>query len=707
LNVTGAEVSHQAAIVTLQWGDGSQDDPALTLWFEDAEAAAYWAEALGFAAGVGDGEEAEAPKVQELENRVAAALRAAYDRAARIKELEDTIEAGKDREQRIQQLEEVLHDTLEEAEARAEKIEALEWQLERGPKGDAESRALLQDAMEFADQLLEQHSGLFEEDDDAAALREAVQAVQQSKPDIDADVAELIRQLVTALRWPVVLRERLADAEATVKEQEEIQEQALREIIDLQKKCDTLEAESEEQKVALEAAKQQTALTDVAHQEEMQKLKDREEEAERKRHDAEEKAKELRELLDYADQAAEEAIQRKEEELEQSHATEIEKLRQLTEVANLQQRDAHTKAVELHEQLARAEAAIDAKAEQEKEKLSAQHQEEISSLKKEILVVEQQRDSAKQEAVEFNKQLEDSQKGELLKLREELERAKSKETEEVLHEKQKQTDQFVEELEELKKSREATDRRRAEAEGHLTELREMLTTAQKKGQDAVASTKSMETKHAQELRGLQSRCESAEVQEQLAEAKAQRMKEKLMSELQAADEAASKSHKSVDKERDRELEDVRKQQHEAELNRKAADARADELRKRLEEAEKRALEATQQQKVSLDAEREEEVNKLREQMQTAEEKVDKMESQASQFREKLAAAEVSLSEEAQRRRDLLEHERLRSKANFDDKDRELEQRLENAEKTLKSLEESDSKPSDQPQKSRRKKGQRA
>ena len=70
----------------------------------------------------------------------------------------------------------------------------------------------------------------------------------------------------------------------------------------------------------------------------------------------------------------------------------------------------------------------------------------------------------------------------------------------------------------------------------------------------------------------------------------------------------------------------------------------------MEEAERRALEAAQQQKAFLDAAREEEVNNLRKQMQTAEEKVDKMESQASQFREKLAAAEVSLSEEAQQKR---------------------------------------------------------
>ena len=723
LNVGGAEVSRQGAVVTLQWD--SVD--SLTLSFEDVEEAEFWSEALGFAAGVSD----EGPqKVQELEERVAVALRAAYERSARIKELEDTVEAGRERETRIHQLEEVLHDTLEEAEARAEKIEALEWKLESGRTSDPAATALLQDAMDFADQLLEQHSDLWTEDDSAAQLRKAVQAVQQAKPEIDSDVAELIRQLVTALLWPVVLRECLTDAEATIKEQEEIQEQATREIIDLQKQCDTLASESEGHKAALEAARQQKTLTEAAHEDEMQKLKEREEEAERKRHEAEEKAKELRELLDYADKAAEEAVQRKRQELEKAHDEEVKKLRQLTEVADAQQKEAQAKATELHQQLATAEAAIDARAEEEKEKLSAIHQDEITSLKQQILVMEDQRDRAKEQTDTLNKQLEDSetsQTAELEHLKEALEEAR-KRSKDAQNSQNSQNSFYFEELEELKQNKEATDRRRAEAEGHLSELREMLASAQKRTDDAVESSKAMETKHAQavvELRGLQSRCESAEIQEELAESKAQRMKEKLMTEMQAADEG-SKTQKiendrdGRDSARERELEDVRQLQRETESDRKAADARAEELHRRLQEAERRALEAAQQQKASLDAAREEEVNSLRKQMQTAEEKVDKMESQASQFREKLAAAEVSLSEEAQRRRDLLEdqlpeklrslgegsadaahwktaadhaHEQFASESvsertefkDFSGKDKELEQRLENAERALKKM----------------------
>lgn len=57
------------------------------------------------------------------------------------------------------------------------------------------------------------------------------------------------------------------------------------------------------------------------------------------------------------------------------------------------------------------------------------------------------------------------------------------------------------------------------------------------------------------------------------------------------------------------LEDVLAQQREAESSRKAADALSEELRRKLEDAERRAAEAAQQQKANLDAAREEEVKK--------------------------------------------------------------------------------------------------
>ena len=82
-----------------------------------------------------------------------------------------------------------------------------------------------------------------------------MQAVQEPKPEIDSDAAELIRQLVSALLWPVCL----TDAEATIEEQEEIQEQATRKIMNRQKQGEALAAESE-QKATLAAIEHKTLI---------------------------------------------------------------------------------------------------------------------------------------------------------------------------------------------------------------------------------------------------------------------------------------------------------------------------------------------------------------------------------------------------------------------------------------------------------------
>ncbi|CAE8614226.1 unnamed protein product, partial [Polarella glacialis] len=116
--------------------------------------------------------------------------------------------------------------------------------------------------MAFADELLRGKEELVMDDNSAWGLREAVEAVQKAKPQVDAQVATLIKQLVTALRWPVVLRERLADAEESVKENEELQEQALQAIIDLQTKCDSYEIREDERQVADEEASRTKQLKD-------------------------------------------------------------------------------------------------------------------------------------------------------------------------------------------------------------------------------------------------------------------------------------------------------------------------------------------------------------------------------------------------------------------------------------------------------------
>mmetsp|Transcript_20487 Transcript_20487/g.36800 ORF Transcript_20487/g.36800 Transcript_20487/m.36800 type:complete len:877 (-) Transcript_20487:159-2789(-) len=744
----GAEVSCQGAVIILELLDA----PALTLWLESSEEAEYWAEVLGFASQVvvneapplslADGElVVPNSKIQELENRVSAALRAAYDRSARIKELEDTVEAGKSREERIQQLEDVLHETLEEAEARAEKIEALEWQLQNGGgTADPAARAILDDAMSFADQLLANNEDLVMDEGSAQELREAVQAVQEAKPAVDAETAELIRKLVTALRWPMVLRERLADAEEIAREQEEIQEQALHEIIELQKKNDDVEAALKERKAADEAAAKQRTLADEAHAETLRKLKERQDAAEAKSQEAELKAKELRELLDFADKAAEEAVEQKKAELEQKHEEELQKLRHLTDLAESQRKDAQAKAQELHDKLEASEKAIRDKAAKEQEELSAKHTDEVESLRREFAIAEEQRDQAEQQVLALKRQMEDSkaiEDEELAKLRATVEETQ-KTTTAQLEARDLQEDAIRKELEELKRSREAEDRRRAEADKELDELRTALASSQKKTDDAVASaSQALEAQHTEEVKTLKRRVESVEVQQQIAESKAQELKNRLRSEAQAADEAQARQRKMSDSAQKKQLEDFQQKQRDAEAKQKAADAKAADLGRKLAAAEKAALQATEKQRLELAAEREEEMKNLTLQKQAAEEQLRKVESTASSLRERLAAAEVSMDQEAQRQREMVDLEQqksfgppqagqhaqaptdsgagdaarwkmaadsafatlsqsdkvdfkptyVQSPSGFLDKKKELEQRLLNAEKTLKHLQE--------------------
>lgn len=538
LSLAGMEVTRHGAVLLLK---PMGEEAALTLWLEDAEEAEYWADLLGCVAqasdpaitqalSLGDGEIISSSKIQELESRVSVALRAAYERAARIKELEDTVEQGKDREKRIAQLEEVLHETLEEAEMRAERIEVLEWRLEQGGSNDPAAATMLQDAMAFADQLLTEKDDQLTEDGNAQELRKAVHAVQQAKPKVDAEVAGLIQKLVTALRWPLVLRERLADAEQTVKEQEEIQEQALYEIIELQKKCD--EQDSEKLAADEEAARHKQ-LADSSHVEELRKLQESKEEADKKRENAEERAKEFKELLEFADKAAEEAVARERSDLEKSHADAVSKLRDLSDIAETQQKEAQEHAKSLQQQL---EAAL--------------------------------------EAQSMERQPSDG------------------------------GDSLRQELKELRRDRQSSDAVRSEAEAQREELRSLLAAAQGRTEEAVADAKAnLEVKHVQEIKSLERQVQSAKVKEELAESQAKELKDRLVTQARAAD-----------------------------------------------------LASVQQQANLEDGE----VDSLRQQVRAAEEKVGRMEHTAGEFRDRLAAAEASMDEEAKRRFQVLQAEHAKS-----------------------------------------------
>lgn len=618
IGLAGTEITRHGAVLLVK---PSGEEDALTLWLEDAEEAEYWADLLACVAtasapegmqqtlSLGDGELISSSKIQELENRVSTALRAAYERAARIKELEDTVEEGKDREKRILQLEEVLHETLEEAETRAERIEELEWRLEQGGAADPAAANMLQDAMAFADQLLAED--LLTEDGSAQELREAVHAVQQAKPKVDAEVAGLIQKLVTALRWPLVLRERLADAEQTVKEQEEIQEQALYEIIEFQKKCDELASEKEE-------AARQRQLTDSSHADELRKLEESKEAAEKKREEAEGKAKEFKELLEFADKAAEEAVARERSALEKSHAEEMGKLRHLSDIAEAQQKEAKENANSLQRQL---QAAMEAQ-------------------------------SAAQQ------QLSDGD------------------------------DKLKQELQELRRNREIVDAKRSEAEKQREELRSMLAAAQGKTDEAVADAKStLEAKHAQEVQRLDRQLQSEQVKRELAESQAKELKDGLVADARAADEASAQQQtklqdaQEMHRERSSEVENLQEQVRAAEAKVGRVEHTARELRERLAAAEASMDEEAQRRFQVLQAEHAKSLGQEAPSMQqspSAEKlpKHDGLEQAASRWQEtaSMAAGRLAKTEPE-----------FKAPSDFADKTKELEARLQNAEKALQDL----------------------
>ncbi|CAE8628041.1 unnamed protein product, partial [Polarella glacialis] len=252
---------------------------------------------------------------------------------------------------------------------------------------------------------------------------------------------------------------------------------------------------------------------------------------------------------------------------------------------------------------------------------------------------------------------------ELAKLRGALE-AQSADLE-LLQQRDQQDDAYREELQELRRNSEATEVRHREAEEQLRELRALLASSQQNSKAVLtAKTTDLEAKHSAEVRGLQSRVAAAEVQEQLAEAKAQQLKDffkdRLVADSQAADEA--KISRLANSAYEQELETVRQKHKEAESKQQAAEARAVELGQKLADAEKAASEAAQKQIDELDATREDELRSVRQQMEVAEIRMNKVESKASEIRQKLVAAEVSMGEEAQRKQRVLmsEHHSART-----------------------------------------------
>jgi len=139
--------------------------------------------------------------------------------------LEAIVDKGRQRDQRIKELEVAMDKCAREATARAEHIKDLEDAIAKQRESDdPAASAVLQDAMTFADQMLSSREELVVDSRSVLQLRESVDQIRRVQPKVEAPVAELINRLVTALRWPLALRQRLAKAEQEVKEHRAIQD---------------------------------------------------------------------------------------------------------------------------------------------------------------------------------------------------------------------------------------------------------------------------------------------------------------------------------------------------------------------------------------------------------------------------------------------------------------------------------------------------
>lgn len=352
--LSGAKVSAEAAVIRLEPRNGD----IITLYLESAEEADQWAAELDAASTLLEqsvGAAAPDPKaaiteyqdrvktarIAELEARVNATLSAAVQRSHRIQELEGQVEViveqGKEREQRIKELEMLVDQTSSDLLASHEKIKELENVIATGNYAaikDDVATGILQDAMRFADNMLaNREEEMMIDGGTASKLKESVERVQQGDKVVDREVAELISNLVTALRWPLVLRKRLANAESTVKEQKAVHDATVQQLHDLQKS---------------------RAMGDP----DTKALQEKEHNSQAARLTAEAEASRLKGLLAQAERDADAAVQQQRDALSANHLEEVRNLQSLCADAREQSQAAQRQAAELRQRLEQAERGI-------------------------------------------------------------------------------------------------------------------------------------------------------------------------------------------------------------------------------------------------------------------------------------------------------------------------------------------------------------
>lgn len=623
--------------------------PPLTLHFSTVPEAERWASKLRNVAGMHervpsqgleDSQRAQSARIAELEARVSATLHAAVDRSKRIKELEATIEEGKERDARIKQLEEAVEETMQEASARGERIKELEAVLaSRGGVPDAAASAVLEDAMQFAEQMLEnRQEELAIDGEGAQGLQEAVEAVQRAKPAVDGDVADLVSKLVTALRWPLVLRRRLVDAEQTVKHQKEIQDHTLRELQNLQQRHETSESEKAQVEAEVISLKRQLTMAERTAEEAVGRLEeihnstggehltlqDQRPMEEAKRTQAEALSRELRDKLALAEKAVEESTARQKEELDALHQDEVQALQRKHDDTEVARKAAQEHAEELRDMLVVAERNANKAVAEQREELERAHADDLAALQRLREEADVQRRDAEERSNDLRRQLELTEQA--------IDAAASQE-------KRLLDEQHEEELLRLRQEQQQAKDQRDDAAQKALELEARLQAAEQAAKLA-ADQVSLQTVDADKRR-------------EFAELQAIALKQRLVDAEQAFDESMKSQKALKDSAHDQELQDLHERHALARKERDLAETRAAQLSDELLAAQRAADTQVAEKYEALDAVREDEVTAVRKQHAKAEAMIGEVEMRANELREKLASAESALNNKTERQRDFL------------------------------------------------------
>jgi len=663
LLLSGAEVRLQGAVVLV----ATKHAPCLTLWLDSASEAEKWAAQMQDAsqmadrvhmrslAQVGQVQRAHQEKVAMLEARVSATLKAAVERTQRINELENLVADGKKRDFRIKELELVVEEKSFEASKQGQRVKELEAALTKkgvNPNG-VSSYGALEDAMRFASQMLGNGQETLMDGGTAARLKEAVEQVQRAKPAVDAPVVELVQRLVSALRWPLALRTKLATAEQTIIEQKEIQERTYKElkvlenksqIEGMEKKQSQAEAQSLKQKLVqaetiADAAKRQVeeltkkyqeALSDLdtgGKGDELSMLREQRDVEAAKRQEAEAQSQELRANLVEAERLAQEAEERMTtlSLTENSRDVEIERLRTQQALTEAQKQQAEVNARLIREKLATSQQAL-AEAVSKQKLFADAHEEEMKGLRERVEAAEVCRTNAEEDSTILS--------GRLAAATAQV----SKGTAQA---------QAVQHLQEEQTKQEA---RRREAENHAKELKELLAAAEKANTESLERQRNqLKEAHSHELRGVYDEHAKAVKEKDAAGVKASELRTQLAAAEKAAEQAANDQKQLMDAKHQEELNAMRDMHSETEKSKANAEAALEELKDKVQAAEEAAKEAVQKRQETLQGEHAKEMAKLRERNAAAEQRREQAEARvrlaensasatASEVQDRLSAA---------------------------------------------------------------------